>query len=1392
MKKVTQLLWVVILIVAGTLPNVAYSQNANELAEVAPMKIKTIPGKNDCNNLAKIIKGNVDTKSIDKSKFSGRIFYGNLIYKGSWNSLSITTVPYGIYSFAIGDNIEETPKMTNLRYSFMAGAYRKGEYYAIRPVSMFGSLTSVFYNTLDVVNYKMVNEKILDTDVNYGMLASTMCYDPISDEIYAVQYNSDLTGLYWTTFDRKELSFEPIVKWRGGFNALCIAAVPDGRILCISDDGGLYSINKTNGVSSYIGATGVSPQSYSQSAFYDGKTGTLIWSTQTSQGSKLYSINITTGEASLIASYTDSEQIIGLYTLDNEAVDGAPAQIKDLKLNFAQPGDLSATIDFTIPTTSYDNNSLSENVNLKVWNSGELLKDESVAPGTHFSIPVQYTNDNQHIAVVLSNKSGYGPYNIIDQYVGYDFPKAVGNLKFALGTDENVGKSIVSWTAPTEGVNNGYIDPNSLYYKIIREPNDVMVADNYKETTFSETLPTDMHKYSYKVIPYNGASKEGVVAYSDTITYGTAFTVPYLNVFDSQASLDLFTILDLNNDGNTWRYNSNELKVSTSYKSDASNDWLITPRIHLNANKVYRFVSNLRTAYSGYKEDVKILLGTDLQDGLKSFTTTIAHWENLEITDDFTDKAAEFTVDKDGDYYIGMGYLTNSKNGTMLRVKNVAVEEIALTGAPDAVSNLTITPDPNDALTAELSFTTPEKAMDGSALTSLKDVKIYRNNEEAEIATINSPAVNSIIKWKDEDVKTVGFNTYTVVAENSVGKGKSNQATAFIGVYTSPYKETFDSKSVMDLYSAKVAGMAEGETYQFEYSKDPGCIGLNHFCQTVPFESWIISPVFKLDGDFVYQLDFSYKNGGYGKPTAKYCTSIKASDATESQASEIGILPGTTNYGFIDQSQEFVLTKDGRYNICWYGQATEKWDFVDYSIDNVSIKKVASAKSPNIVENLSMKADASGALQSTVSFKAPTKDYADRAISTISKIEIYRGESSSIPVKTYNDPKPGDDISWVDAQPIKGNNSYMIVATNEYGRGKVSIDSLFVGTDIPKAIDELKITTDATNQKPILSWSPVTVGKNGGVVVKDQLYYSVIQYDPSKADDKKLTIIASNIKDCTYTIDRANTSTQDIEYYGIVAYTPDGNSDIKLGAINVGGLYTLPYAESFANGVSTSSPWTIDENEDYTSWDATSSMMYNVVAQDGDNGVCYFYNGNYTEFFANAVLISPKFYLNNVDATLSFWLYQGLTCSYKNKPTVQPMISVNDASFTNLGDVITLATGDAGWKEYTYSLSDYKDAKNIRLGFDGYSSGYNDIIYLDNILIKEKGSVDSNIQNNIVVYGTKEGVVIKGALGKKVEIYSYSGQLISDFIAQESELRSILSGIYLIKIDGKTYKVIVK
>jgi hypothetical protein len=1278
------------------------------------------------------VKNQVTIKSA-----TGTQFFGNIISSSAWSNLSSWEIPYGIYSFKSSTNPEFNPEFEFIGLECNSGVYTQGKYLAIHPISFFGVLNGVQYYLINTDTWQI--EKTIAKEIStYEYLPSCLTFDATTNTIYALRYNSDLTGLTWATMN-EDFEFTDLNNWDANLSMLALVTLPSGVIYGIGEDGNLYTLDKSDGTLSLVGNTGVTPAFYNQSASYDGKSGKIVWAAVTTSGTGLYEVDPTTGTTALISRFANDEQIVGLYTIEECALDDAPAKIADLTLEYTTPGDLSGTITCTSPSKTFGGNNLTGVISLTTKIDGKIVDKQDVSPGAHYSFPFSVTNNNHTFSITTSNSTGISPIALLNAYVGYDYPVSVSNLLFNVA--DSLG--IITWDAPTTGINNGYVNPDSLFYNVIRYPDQVIVAKHLTLLRIKDTLPNSLNNYSYGVIPFNGYNKAGVADTSNMVLYGDAYNVPFTSNFTTENDIAFYKIIDGNNDNVKWFYINGWMAYWSYNAAGKGKDWFVSPPIKMEQGRLYQLTFSYKSLYSPFVENMKVALGTSNSD-TSSFSNILFDQAGINVYD-FTDTTIDVMVNETKNYYIGFYAYSDPSTGTGLYLKDFSIKLVGNATAPEGVTGLTIVPDANDDLKATISFTAPGKNLAGGSLTSLTDIKVYRGNNMELVTTMSNPTPFSQVSCTDVNIPETGITTYTVIAYNESGAGRSISDSAFIGIYPVPYEEHFNSEASLNTFTLISSNIGAND---IKYNN--GAVESSNWMDSV--NNWIISPPVKFDDETIYKLSYNYYTFGY----KNFKITMGRNNTPESQT-VLYEMPKRAAYSFTPDSCIFTVHDGGKYfmgmNLTSGG--SDFWSF-SVTVDDLVITRVASAKAPGTITNLEIIAGENGEQTASVSFKAPELAYGNSPLESITKIDVYRNKETT-PLKTFNAPAIGSQLSFTDQVGADGTVNYTFVAENTYGKGKELKKSVFIGMDIPDGINDFNIKATANNLDAILTWKK-PVGINNGFIDYNKISYNVYKYNNQTETFESL---ASDIRNETYSYTGSDTDKMIVNYLAVtVSYNNQQYSPV-INYVVLGKPYNLPFGESFENMSLSTTPWVVDQ-EEYSYWAPVGTNSLNIEPQDQDGGQLVFVNQSIDK---KGSITMPKIILNNNESVkneFSFWLYKssGLFSGYSY---ALAEISVNDEAFLPITDTLRLNDGE-GWTKYSVSLDGYKNSNFIKLQLRAYSAYYSDVIFFDNILVKNiyhndlsalginvPENMDVNQNNPVTVQISNQGML--NASGYSVDLY---------------------------------------
>lgn len=99
---------------------------------------------------------------------------------------------------------------------------------------------------------------------------------------------------------------------------------------------------------------------------------------------------------------------------------------------------------------------------------------------------------------------------------------------------------------------------------------------------------------------------------------------------------------------------------------------------------------------------------------------------------------------------------------------------------PNIIQDLTITPN-NDDVTLNLNWTNPSTTADGSTLSSIDSIIIYRNGSYLTSVKNTSPGEN--VSWTDDQIYESGLYNYKLYCANQYGKSFPVRDTSEVGTY---------------------------------------------------------------------------------------------------------------------------------------------------------------------------------------------------------------------------------------------------------------------------------------------------------------------------------------------------------------------------------------------------------------------------------------------------------------------------------------------------------------------------------------------------------------------------------------------------------------------------------
>lgn len=699
----------------------------------------------------------------------GRELWGNVVKSTRWDN---GTPEYGFYSFGASKSIDINEMFTDDNmYANASGAMVGNRLDVIR----YNREQNVMYHYLYNASTGECEDVSYLTDFSLWATETAVSAD---NKVYGVFFTGDAEGTELGIADYANETRTAIGTVSRYYVALGITK--DNVLYGIDTNGNLYSINSTTAKEKLIGSTGVKVSGANndwnvQSGEIDQETGIFYWASTDPQGnSALYTVDLATAKATKIGDFMHNEQV-AMLTIPKETVkDEAPALASDMSLVFDKAS-LTGKVSFTAPFTTYIGGSLSGSLSYVVSVDGKETKKGTASAGQKVEEALTVKRGIHSVAVCFSNAAGNGPKAYVNRFVGDDIPLKPTNVKATV--DVKTGNVQIAWNAVTQGVNEGYV--GDMKYSVVRYPDSKTIAQSTSATSVSDVLPGgDLAGYYYTVQAISGQRKSES-AKSNSVSFGNVLEPPYYQGFDNASALSTLTVLDENNDGTTWQFlendGSNQSAVSISYADVDHDDWLVLPALNLKSGVLYNLSYRVATMGASFPEELEVKYGAE--PNAAAMIHEVA--SKTEYTNDqYVTVKKELTVDKDQVVYIGFHCTSNADWCYQLVLDDIKLEGNSLK-APDATTKLSATPATDGSLKVRIDFTAPDKAIDGSKLTSDLDVYILRDGSELQQMSAIKPGQDY---YYMDNYAVQGLNTYSIIACNSEGTGRESKSVeAYVG-----------------------------------------------------------------------------------------------------------------------------------------------------------------------------------------------------------------------------------------------------------------------------------------------------------------------------------------------------------------------------------------------------------------------------------------------------------------------------------------------------------------------------------------------------------------------------------------------------------------------------------
>ena len=706
-------------------------------------------------------------------------------------------------------------------------------------------------------------------------------------------------------------------------------------------------------------------------------------------------------------------------------------------------------------------------------------------------------------------------------------------------------------------------------------------------------------------------------------------------------------------------------------------------------------------------------LGNDL--------VAVASVDGVEKTKSVTaGENVEFTFDVADGFHVVRTYVKNNAgNGGVRRYEAYVGEDV-----PGPVENLTYLLDSNKA---SLSWTAPTTSVHHGPVDDSKiNYSVVRWPDGVTVADHITDT-----KFSETVPSRRDHYSYEIISYSGQNYGTSVKTDEQSGgtQYEVPFTENFVNQADFDSFKvidANGDGMTWAYTSGFQYAVLWGNGVYDAMTGFVPTnnDDYLVSLPIQLKKGIDYRLTAFFPEISYNEQMT-----VLLATSRDDMASARKIDEWNMPWGYdVEKSFVFNVAEDGDYYVAFHSHTVGNSLAVYMDYFGVEIEGCENA--PDAVTNLKAEAGAKGALSDAISFTAPTQTYSKGALNKITSIEIYRDDMRT-PVKTFDNPTPGQSYSWTDNDVLTGNHTYRVIPFNDGGQGRTAKVTNWVGLDIPAVPANVKgMQTADTKPHPRVTWDATTAaGSHGGYVDTSNVKYRLHQYNEMDWSNP-WPVIMDELTETDITLGditpkgNAKYPQQEYIYYAVSAYNEAGSSDLQAIGLTYGYPYRRPRTESFPNGGVELWPWTLHATSYNPGWAIATGDGMAVKPYDNDGGMMEFILID--EDSNLQTLESPRFELKSGKHTqLSFYMWHG-TEADKGDLLLYVYTNVDDAGFQK-AMTVDYNNGYKGWVRHSLDLP--TDANNVILGFGAYAYDASAALYIDKITVADGTQYEIAIEN---------------------------------------------------------------
>ncbi len=544
----------------------------------------------------------------------------------------------------------------------------------------------------------------------------------------------------------------------------------------------------------------------------------------------------------------------------------------------------------------------------------------------------------------------------------------------------------------------------------------------------------------------------------------------------------------------------------------------------------------------------------------------------------------------------------------------------------------------------------------------------------------------------------------TATCEGNESASACSAATG-LGIVIPPYSNTIDSESDFGLFTV-IDANGDGSTWEFNNNYSGGPRARCNFSTSNDMDDYLVLPPVKLEAGKAYRFSMNAHSLGdvyrervevvYGNAPAAESLTGKVCEPVELMSSEEVYVDGY-----------ITPAATGVYYIAVHG-ISDADNYYLY-VDNIAIAGSTSIDVPGAVTDISIMPGAAGAKNATVAFKAPANDINGERLAQLARIEVYRGKDL---VKTFDNPAPGEQLSFVDEVQESGTYTYTFKPFTNAGEGKQASATVFIGINIPGEPSDVRVAETSTPGEVSITWTAPETDKDGNPIDASLISYILVQ-----ADGEDQVTVRDNLTETNYTYQAiAAGEPQAFRQYVVFAATESGKSKgVASDMVAVGEPYGMPYEESFANN-NYSGILGVQALYGSPQWSLYSTGNSDIESDaTGDDG---FIGMEGAEIGDSGLLFTGKISLADAAKPVaSFYVYNTGSDKKNNNNEIAVMVKDSGSGWFQEIDRFTIMDDcyEDGWNQLSVNLEKYA-GKTVQIGFRATINKYA-VILLDGIKV---------------------------------------------------------------------------